>query len=246
MSQSESEYVLEPVEASTIPVVGSGQDFTVRRIWCVGRNFADHAKEMGHDPNREPPFFFSKPSDAVVVDGGELDFPTQTQNLHHEIELAVAIGRRGRDVSIEDARSLVFGYAVALDMTRRDLQDDAKRLSRPWAIAKGFDESCPISKITPASAAGTVQTGQIELHVNGDLRQAGDLAQMIWSIEECISILSSYVELRSGDLLLTGTPAGVGPVLPGDQLDGMVEGIGELSVCYRPKGSTPSVSSGVA
>lgn len=166
-------------------------------------------------------------------------FPIATENLHHEVELAVAIGGPGLAVSANEAESLIYGYAVALDMTRRDLQDEAKHLARPWAMAKGFDQSCPISEIVPVSSLGALDRGRIELKVNGDLRQAGDLSQMIWSTSECLSVLSNYVELRAGDLLLTGTPSGVGRVHPGDDLKAQIEGVGELRVRYarRENGS---------
>ncbi|MEL6828358.1 MAG: fumarylacetoacetate hydrolase family protein [Pseudomonadota bacterium] len=222
-----------PIERAEIPVLGDSRVFPVGRIWCVGRNFADHAREMGHDPDRDPPFFFAKPADAVVAGDRDLRFPSATENLHHEVELAVAIGSHGQDIEVSEARRLVFGYAVALDMTRRDLQDEAKRLSRPWAMAKGFDQSCPISAIRPAIDGHLISEGNIELRVNEALRQSGDLNQLIWSIDECLSILSQYVALRPGDLLLTGTPAGVGPVQPGDHLQAQIENVGALTVHYE-------------
>jgi fumarylpyruvate hydrolase len=211
-------FVIPEPPRATIPVEGSHELFPVRRIYCVGRNYADHAREMGGDPNREPPFFFAKPADALVP-GGNLSFPGATKDLHHEVELAVALKGGGRQLSADAAQALIFGYAVALDMTRRDLQAEAKRLARPWDMAKGFDQSCPISALRPAASASTALRGELLLSVNGEMRQRGDLSDMIWSPSECLAVLSTLVELRAGDLLLTGTPAGVGPVAAGDALE---------------------------
>ena len=221
------------VAVPTVPVAGSDTPFPVRRIWCVGQNYAEHAREMGGDPDRTPPFFFSKPADAVVPGGGVLPYPMQTASLHHEVELVAAIGVGGEAIVPERALSHVFGYAVGLDMTRRDLQADAKRAGRPWAFAKGFDQSCPISPIAPAAKAGHPDRGAITLRVDGALRQSGDLSQMIWSVAEAIAFLSRFVVLAPGDLLMTGTPSGVGPVRPGEVLTGACEGVGEVSVSYR-------------
>ncbi len=225
-------FVIDPPPQSFVPVEGQDAAFPVRRIWCVGRNYADHAREMGADPTREPPFFFSKPSDAVTA-GGILPFPTQTSDLHHEIELVVAIGVSGRDIPVERALDYVYGYAVGLDMTRRDLQAEAKKLSRPWDLSKGFDQSCPISPIMPAARIGHPAKGKIEVAVNGKVQQSGDLSQMIWSVPEAIAYLSRYVRLAPGDLLMTGTPAGVSSVKPGDTLRGTCEGVGEIVVTYQ-------------
>jgi fumarylpyruvate hydrolase len=208
----------EPPRVS-IPVEGSHKLFPVRRIFCVGRNYAEHTREMGGDPNREPPFFFTKPADALVPMGGNLSFPIATKELHYEVELAVALMGGGRQLSDDDAQALIFGYAVALDMTRRDLQAEAKRLARPWDMAKGFDQSCPVSALRPVASPSTALRGELLLSVNGDTRQRGDLSDMIWSPSECLAVLSTLVELRAGDLLLTGTPAGVGPVAAGDVLE---------------------------
>ena len=208
----------EPPRVS-IPVEGSHKLFPVRRIFCVGRNYAEHTREMGGDPIREPPFFFTKPADALVPMGGKLNFPIATKELHYEVELAVALMGGGRQLSDDDAQALIFGYAVALDMTRRDLQAEAKRLARPWDMAKGFDQSCPISALRPAASPPTALRGELLLSVNGETRQRGDLSDMIWSPSECLAVLSTLVELRAGDLLLTGTPAGVGPVAAGDVLE---------------------------
>jgi len=218
----------------TLPVSGRDEVFPVGRILCIGRNYAEHAVEMGHDPDREPPFFFAKQPFALVPDGSDLDFPTATSDLHHEIELVVALAAGGRDVHAERALDLVFGYAVGLDMTRRDLQAVAKKAGRPWDMAKGFDESAPVSAVRPVADVGHPDSGAITLEVNGETRQRGDLAQQIWSVPEALSYLSTLVELRPGDLLMTGTPAGVGAVHPGDQLLGRVEGVGEIAVSYRP------------
>jgi fumarylpyruvate hydrolase len=189
---------------------------------------------MGGDPTREPPFFFAKPADAVVPSGAYLDFPRATVDLHHEVELAVAIGGRGgADLSVDAARSLIFGYAVALDMTRRDRQAEAKAGARPWEVGKAFDQSCPIGAIVPVAMSGELNAGAIALRVNGEVRQSGDLADMIWSPAECIAALSKLVDLYPGDLILTGTPAGVGPVVVGDTLLATCAGVGDLSVTYN-------------
>lgn len=221
------------VRMPTVPVRASTEPFPVRRIWCVGQNYADHTREMGGDPDRAPPFFFAKPGDAVVPGGGTLDFPPQTGSLHHEVELVVAIGTGGRDIAPGQALSHVFGYAVGLDMTRRDLQAEAKALGRPWAFAKGFDESCPIGEIVPVAAIGHPDQGPITLTVNDAVRQSSDLSQMIWPVPEAIAFLSRFVALAPGDLIMTGTPAGVGPVLPGDVVTGSCAGLGSITVTYR-------------
>ncbi|RYU10983.1 fumarylacetoacetate hydrolase family protein [Nocardioides iriomotensis] len=217
----------------TLPVAGSDEVFPVGRIFCIGRNYAEHALEMGHDPDREPPFFFAKPANALVQDGSELDFPVATEDLHHEIELVVALGRGGRDVPEDRALDLVFGYAVGLDMTRRDLQADAKRAGRPWDMAKGFDESAPTSAVRTVDDVGHPAQGEIRLEIDGETRQVGDLAEQIWAVPEALAYLSTLVELRPGDLLMTGTPAGVGPVRRGERLVGSIAGLGELTVTYR-------------
>ena len=216
----------------TIPVQGEAAAFPVRRIWCVGRNYADHAREMGSDPDRTPPFFFAKPADAVVPGGGTLVFPSQTSSLHHEVELVVAIGVGGEEIAASEALQHVYGYAVGLDMTRRDLQADAKRLGQPWALAKGFDQSCPIGAIVPAATGFDPTSGAIGLTVNGRQRQSGDLSEMIWPVSEAVAFLSRFVVLAPGDLIMTGTPAGVGPVLPGDVVTGTCAGLGEITVRY--------------
>jgi len=211
-----------------IPVEGGGV-FPVRRVYCIGRNYAAHAIEMGHDPDREPPFFFQKNPDSLDA-SGEMPYPVGTSDLHHEIEMMVALKSGGRDIALEDALSHVWGYGVALDMTRRDLQGEAKQLGRPWEIGKSFEHSAPISPLLPVSKVGHPSTGEITLHVNGALHQEGDLAQMIWKTPEIIRYLSQYFELAAGDVILTGTPAGVGPVARGDVMEGKVAGLGTLRV----------------
>jgi len=221
-----------------LPVASDGgveRTFPVRRIFCVGRNYAEHAREMGHDPTREAPFFFTKPADAVVQDGATLPFPTMTQELHHEVELVVAIGTGGEAIPLERALDHVYGYAVGLDMTRRDLQRAAKEAGRPWDLGKAFDRSAPIGTITPATAIGHPSSGPIRLSVNGDTRQDADLDELIWNVPEIITDLSRYVHLEPGDLIMTGTPAGIGPVLPGDELVGEVEGLRAIRVRYEAR-----------
>ena len=223
-------YVIKPHIQPAVPVDGENRLFPVRRIYCVGRNYAEHAREMGHDPDREPPFFFQKNPDSVVPTGGVFPYPEQSKDVHHEIELVVALGSGGRNIPVDKALDHVFGYAVGLDMTARDLQGEAKRMGRPWEMGKAFDHSAPISPIVPASRIGHPSSGLIWLDVNGERRQTGDLRDLIWSIPEMISILSRHVELKSGDLIFTGTPAGVGPVRPGDRLTGGVDGVGRIEV----------------
>jgi len=223
-------YVVPLWPQPALPVVGSAARFPVRRIYCVGRNYAAHAREMGYDPEREPPFFFTKPADAVVDDGAVVPYPPATANYHHEIELVVALSGGGREIPVERALEQVFGYAVGLDMTRRDLQAAAKKVGQPWDMSKGFDHSAPCSALVPAGVIGHPSAGAITLAVNGSLRQQGDLSQLIWSVPEVIAYLSSLVTLAPGDLIFTGTPEGVGPVVRGDRLEGAVEGVGTLSV----------------
>jgi fumarylpyruvate hydrolase len=232
-TDQQERYAVRPEPPTVLPVAGTDQVFPVGRIFCIGRNYADHAIEMGHDPDREPPFFFAKPPNAVVPSGSELDFPVGTADLHHEIELVVALGAGGRDVPVDQALDLVHGYAVGLDMTRRDIQAVAKKAGRPWDMAKGFDESAPCSALRPAAEIGHPAAGAVWLEVNGERRQQGDLAQQIWSVPEALAYLSTLVALRAGDLLMTGTPAGVGAVQPGDRLTGHIDGVGDLTVSYR-------------
>lgn len=221
-------FVVPPPAQSVIPVEG-GAEFPVRRIYCVGRNYAAHAREMGADPTREPPFFFMKPADTVLPPGEPLPYPPGTEDLHHEVELVVALERGGRNVPVEKALDLVYGYAVGLDMTRRDLQNAAKKAGRPWDMGKGFDHSAPCSAVRAAAKIGHPTKGAVTLSVNGVERQRGDLSDLIWSIPEMIAHLSRLMELRTGDLIFTGTPEGVGSVGRGDRIDAAVEGVGSLS-----------------
>jgi fumarylpyruvate hydrolase len=220
---------------ASVPVAGGGM-FPVRRIYCVGRNYVEHAQEMGFT-GREPPFFFMKPADAVVPvaegETGVIDYPSLTKNFHYEVELVVAIGRGGRNIAAADAFKHVYGYAVGLDMTRRDLQGEMKKQGRPWCIGKGFDQSAPIGPIYPVSATGELGRGAITLSVNGQQRQLGDLSQLIWNVGETIEHLSGAWALQPGDLIFTGTPAGVGPVVAGDVMVGAIEGLGSLRVAVR-------------
>jgi fumarylpyruvate hydrolase len=225
-------YAIAPPAVTTVDVAGTDTVFPVARVFCVGRNYAEHAIEMGHDPEREPPFFFMKPADAVVAPG-RLPFPTQTQDLHHEVELVVALGEGGREIPVEQALDHVFGYAVGLDMTRRDMQAEAKKASRPWDMSKGFDQSAPTGPIRTAEEIGHPTRGAVWLRINGELRQEGDLDQQIWKVPEMISYLSTLVALRAGDLIMTGTPKGVGRVEPGDRLEGHIDGVGDLTVTYE-------------
>ena len=215
-----------------LPVAESNQQFPVGRIYCVGRNYAEHAREMGHDPEREPPFFFMKPADAIVANGAAIPFPQMTKDLHHEIEMIVAIGRDGSDIPVERALEHVFGYGVGLDMTRRDLQGEAKKMGRPWEMGKAFDDSAPCTALKPVAMVGHPSKGAIWLKVNGEVKQKGDLAEMIWNVPEMISYLSRLITLRAGDLIYSGTPAGVGPVQRGDKLEGHVDGVGDLTISY--------------
>jgi len=217
-----------------VPVAGSDAQFPVRRIFCVGRNYAEHAREMGGNPEREPPFFFMKPADAIVTNG-RMDYPSRTADLQHEIELVVALARGGRDIPATAALDFVFGYAVGLDMTRRDVQAELKAKGRSWEMGKAFDQSAPISPIVPAARIGHPQRGAITLAVNSQSRQHGDLADMIWPVADIIANLSGYVTLLPGDLIFTGTPAGVGRVERGDRLEGEIEGVGALSVTIAPE-----------
>lgn len=221
-------YVFDLGERPSAALAGSEARFPVHRIYCVARNYAEHAREMGYDPEREPPFFFSKPADALVKNGGEVPYPPRTGNLHHEVELVIAIGKSGRDIPVEDAESHIYGYAVGNDLTRRDLQSLAKQDGRPWDTAKGFDFSAPMSAIHRVDEVGHPRAGKIWLSVNGETRQEGDLAAMIWSVPEIIAELSTLFELKAGDLIFTGTPAGVGPVKPGDAIECGIDGLDVL------------------
>jgi len=221
-------FVIPPVPQPTVEVTGTDARFPAHRIYCVGRNYAKHAREMGMDPDREPPFFFSKPAEALVANGTPVPYPSRTANLHHEIELVVAIGTGGRDIPVANALAHVFGYAVGLDLTRRDQQFAAREQGRPWDVAKGFDHSAPVSAIRPAAEIGHLEQGAIWLEVNGEQRQRANLSEMIWSVPEIVAELSTYFELRPGDLVFTGTPEGVGPVQRGDSLVGGIDGLETL------------------
>ena len=221
-------YVLPAPPVSTVAVQGAAARFPVRRILCVGRNYAAHAREMGQDPEREPPFFFTKPADAVVDTGADIPYPSMTADLHHEIDLVVAIAEGGADISVDQALAHVFGYGVGVDLTRRDLQAEAKDKGRPWDFAKGFDRSAPMSPLVPASRIGHPGKAAIHLSVNGQVRQSADVSDMIWSVPEVIAEASRFIALAPGDLIFTGTPAGVGPLVRGDVVEGAVAGVGEV------------------
>jgi fumarylpyruvate hydrolase len=221
-------YAVPAAPVVTLPVAGSEDTYPVRRIWCVGRNYAAHAREMGSDPDREPPFFFAKPTDAIVQNGDPIPYPAGTKNLHHEIELVVAIGKAGTKIPVEQALDYVYGYAVGLDMTRRDLQNAAKDTGRPWEMGKSYDFSAPCSAIQPASRIGHPDKGAIWVKVNGVTKQSSDISFLIWNVAETISHLSQLVDLRPGDLIYTGTPEGVAAVVAGDVMEGHIDGVGDI------------------
>lgn len=227
-------YLFPPEAPIGVPIQGSALVFPVRRVYCVGRNYAAHAREMGFDPNREPPFFFCKPANAVVVcapgQTTDIGYPSQTQNLHHEIELVVAIGRGGRDIPLDTALDHVAGYAVGIDMTRRDLQFAMRDKGRPWDVSKAFDQSAPIGPLVLPEQAGAVLQAPIWLSVDGQERQRSDVGQLIWSVPEVVSTLSTFFELAPGDLIYTGTPEGVGPVARGQTMHGGIDGLGDIRV----------------
>lgn len=224
------DYVITPPQQPSLSVAGSDQRFPVHRVYCVGRNYAAHAVEMGHDPDKEPPFFFQKNPDNLVADASEFPYPPLSKDVHHEIELLVALKSGGTDIPVENALDCVYGYGVSLDMTRRDLQGEMKKLGRPWEIGKAFEMSAPAGPILPVQQVGHPDAGDIWLKVNGELRQSGDLNQMIWKTAEMISILSTLFVLQPGDIILTGTPSGVGPVNRGDVMHGHIDGVGELQI----------------
>jgi fumarylpyruvate hydrolase len=223
-------YVIAPPKQAAVAVHGDKRLFPVRRIFCVGRNYADHAREMGADPERELPFFFCKPGDAVVADGATIPYPPQTGDLQHEVELVAAIAKGGANIAREAALAHVFGYGVGIDLTRRDLQQEAKDKRRPWDWGKGFDHSAPSSALQPADRIGHPASGRIHLAVNGQVKQDGNLDQMIWPLPDVIAFISQSMRLEAGDLIYTGTPAGVGAVLPGDVLTAEVDGVAKLRV----------------
>lgn len=229
-SATDTLYAISPAPVHSLPIQGERARFPVNRIFCVGRNYSEHAREMGHNPDREPPFFFMKPASAIVADGGEFAYPTLSNDVHHEIELVVALKTGGSDIAASAALEHVYGYAVGLDMTRRDLQGEMKKQGRPWEIGKAFDQSAPMGPIHPRSVVGTLDKGAIWLDVNGQRKQSSDISQMLWNIPESISYLSGLFELQPGDIIFTGTPEGVGAVVQGDVITGGVEGLGELRV----------------
>jgi fumarylpyruvate hydrolase len=234
MRKARMSHVIAAAPLASVPVVGLSETFPVRRIYCVGRNYASHAREMGSDPTREPPFFFGKPADTLgyVPPGqvGEFPYPPQSESVHFEMELVAAIGKGGRDIAVEDALDHVYGYAIGLDMTRRDLQAEAKKTGRPWDMAKGFDGSAPIGPIHPVARIGHPAKGALWLQVDGVDKQRGDIAEMIWPVADTIAYLSKFVELAPGDLIFTGTPEGVGAVVRGEVMKGGVDGVGEFEV----------------
>lgn len=222
------EFVVTPQTVPAVSVIGTEDLFPVHRVYCVGRNYGDHVKEMGGDPKQEPPVFFSKPATALVLENEDVDYPQATKDLHHEVELVVALKSGGKDIAVESALDCVYGYAVGIDFTRRDLQALAKNNGRPWDVAKGFDQSAPISSICPSAVCGHPVDAQIQLKINSELRQQANIDEMIWSVPEIISELSKFYEMKPGDLIYTGTPAGVSAVKAGDKLSAGIEGVGEL------------------
>ena len=229
MSADSKSYVIPPPPHAAIPVAGTGKSFPVRRLWCVGRNYVEHIKEMGNDV-REPPFFFAKPADAIVADGGTAPYPSLTKDMHHEVELVVALKSGGRNIKTEKALDCIYGYGVGIDLTRRDLQIASRDMKRPWEVGKAFDHSAPCGPLRPAGEIGHPSKGRITLKVNGKIRQDGDLNQMIWNVPEIISKLSEMVELAPGDIIMTGTPSGVAAVVAGDKIECDIEGVGKLTV----------------
>ena len=223
-------YVIDPPQQASLSIAGTSDRFPVHRVYCVGRNYAAHAVEMGHDPDKEPPFFFQKNPDNLVADATEFPYPKASQDVHHEMELLVALKSGGEDISVDKALDCVYGYGLSLDMTRRDLQGEMKKLGRPWEIGKAFEMSAPAGPISPVAEVGHLDQGALWLKVNDETRQSGDLNQMIWKTAEMISILSGLFTLQAGDIILTGTPSGVGPVQRGDKMHGHIDGLGDLHV----------------
>jgi fumarylpyruvate hydrolase len=231
---SATDYVIAPPEAPSLPVAGTNKLFPVRRVWCVGRNYLEHIREMGND-EREPPFFFAKPSDALVRDGSTIPYPSLTKDFHFEVELVVALKSGGRNIPVDKALNCIYGYGVGIDLTRRDLQIASRNIKQPWEVGKFFDNSAPCSALRPAAEIGHPAKGKITLKTNGKPRQEGDLSQMIWNVPEIISKLSEMVELAAGDIIFTGTPSGVGPVVEGDKMECEVEGVGHLTISIGPR-----------
>jgi fumarylpyruvate hydrolase len=228
------QYLFPPPSQASVEIADTEMRFPVRRIFCVGRNYEAHAREMDPNAKRVAPFFFTKPADAIVPDGATVPYPSRTKDFHHEIELVVAIDRAGRDISTARAGEHILGYAVGIDLTRRDLQAEVRKDGRPWDISKGFDHSAPISTICSAVAVGHVARGRIWLKVNGVVRQDADVSEMISNVPELIAELSTFFELRPGDLIYTGTPAGVGPLKPGDRVEGGIDGLGTVTITVGP------------
>jgi len=229
MTTSQTDFVVPAPPVVSLAVRGSSARFPVRRVYCVGRNYAEHTREMGHDPDRELPFFFQKNPDNLVLDNGDFPYPPLSNNVHFEVEMVVAIGKGGSDISVESALDHVYGYALGLDMTRRELQGEAKKTGRPWEIGKAFEHSAPMTDIVAVKDVGHLSKGAIWLKVNGEVKQQSDLDQLIWNVPEIIAHLSKTFELKAGDLIMTGTPAGVGPIKRGDVMEGFCEGIGTIS-----------------
>ncbi|MEP3264185.1 MAG: fumarylacetoacetate hydrolase family protein [Hyphomicrobiales bacterium] len=232
-----TKFVISPPPQASVSIANSDHRFPVRRIFCVGRNYAAHAREMGKDPDREPPFFFTKPADAVVDSGANLIYPPQTDDMHFEIELVIAMAKGGSDISQDDVYDHIWGAGVGIDLTRRDLQAVAKKMGRPWDLAKGFDNSAPIAPLSPIADIASLEQGRIWLAVDGDIKQDADISDMIWSVKEHISILSQSVELAPGDLIMTGTPAGVGAVRAGNVMTGGVAGLNDIKTTIVPRSS---------
>ncbi|MGI8527021.1 MAG: fumarylacetoacetate hydrolase family protein [Pseudolabrys sp.] len=228
-----ADYVIPPAPQPVIAIAGSAKVFPVRRIWCVGRNYIEHIREMGQD-ERAPPFFFAKPADAIVPDGGTVPYPSLTKDMHHEVELVVALKSGGRNIPVAKANDCIYGYAVGIDLTRRDLQIASRDVKRPWEVGKAFDHSAPVGALRPASEIGHPAKGKITIKANGQVKQDGDLSQMIWNVPETISKLSEMVALSAGDIIMTGTPSGVGATVAGDKLECEVEGVGTLTVTIGP------------
>ena len=233
-----TDYIFAPPEPASVAIDGESKRFPVRRIFCVGRNYAAHAREMGMDPDREPPFFFTKPADTVVDTGAAIPYPPETSDFHHEIELVIAIGKSGVDVSPERALDLIYGYAVGIDLTRRDLQMIARKAGRPWDWGKAFDLSAPCAPLRKVADCGHQTKGRIWLEVNGVIKQDADLAELIWPVADIVSFVSHSMTLQPGDLIYTGTPAGVGPLVPGDKVKGGIDGLGEIAITITPPAKT--------
>ena len=225
-----TEFAIPAPPQPSVAIAGESARFPVRRIYCVGRNYAAHAREMGKDPDREPPFFFQKPSDAVVDDGADIAYPPETENFHYEMELVVAIGKEGFDVPVDKALDLVFGYAAGIDLTRRDQQFKARDAGRPWDWGKGFDRSAPCAPLHRVAEVGHPTSGRIWLSVNGETKQDADLTELIWPVADVISIISRSMVLKPGDLIFTGTPAGVGAIKRGDAVEGGIDGVGGIKI----------------